>query len=77
MSSASILACHRSGYHIVALEKDSDIFNVHLKSMGDPTPLRSTPRLAPTDLDEPPQSNRDALLSVRKLDLDSYFFFLC
>ena len=55
MLGAFILAYRGSGRHIVALEKDSDIFNAHLKSMGDPAPLRSTPRIPPPDLDEPPQ----------------------
>ena len=54
MSGASILACRGSGHHIVAPKKDSDIFNAHLKSMGDPAPLRSTPQIPPLDLDEPP-----------------------
>ena len=58
MSGASILACHGSGRHIVALEKDSDIFNAHLKSMGDPALLHSTPQLVPTNLDEPPQKQQ-------------------
>ena len=54
MLGASILACRGSGHHIVALEKDSDICNAHLKSMEDPAPSHSTPRLPPLDLDEPP-----------------------
>ena len=54
MSGTSILACCGSGYHIVALMKDSDIFNAHLKSMGDPVPSRSTPHISPSALDEPP-----------------------
>ena len=58
MSGASILACRGSGRLIVALEKDSDIFNVHLKSMGDLVPLSSTPRIPPPDLDEPPQKQQ-------------------
>ena len=58
MSGASILACHGSGCHIVTLEKDSDIFNAHLKSMGDPALSRSIPQLAPIDLDEPPQKQQ-------------------
>ena len=55
MSGASILVCRGSGHHIVALEKDFDIFNAHLKAMEDLAPLRSTPRILPLDLDEPPQ----------------------
>ena len=55
MSGASILVCRGCGRHIVALEKDSDIFNAHLKSMGDPAPSCSTLRHPPLDLDEPPQ----------------------
>ena len=58
MSGASILACRGSGRHIVALEKDFDIFNAHLKSMGDPAPSHSTLRLAPADLDEPLQKQQ-------------------
>ena len=58
MSSVSILACRGSGCLIVALEKDSDIFNNHMKSMGDLAPLRSTPQLALADLDEPPQKQQ-------------------
>ena len=52
MSGGSILACRGSGRHIVVLKKDSDIFNAHLKSMGDLAPSRSTPRLPPLDLNE-------------------------
>ena len=58
MSGASILACRGSGRHIVALEKDSNIFNAHLKSMEDLAPLRSIPPLMPADLDEPPQKQQ-------------------
>ena len=52
------MACCGCGRHIVALEKDSDIFNVHLKSMGDPAPSHSTPWLVPMNLDEPLQKQQ-------------------
>ena len=43
---ATIHACRSSGRHIVALERDADIFNEVLMPMQDPEPLpaRSTPR---------------------------------
>ena len=54
MLGASILDCRGSGHHIVAFEKDSDIFNAYLKSMGDLAPLHSIRQLPPRDLDKPP-----------------------
>ena len=43
---ATIHACRSSGRHIVALERDADIFKEVLMPMRDPEPLpaRSTPR---------------------------------
>ena len=53
----TIHAYHSSGRHIVALERDADIFKEVLMPMRDPEPLpaRSTPRDQASIPDEPLQ----------------------
>ena len=62
---AAIHACRSSGRHIVALERDADIFNEVLMPMQDPEPLpaRSTPR-ARAPLPEEPFQKRQRTFAV-------------
>ena len=62
---ATIHACRSSGRHIVALERDADIFNEVLMPMQDPEPLpaRSTPR-ARALLPEEPLQKRQRTFAV-------------
>ena len=62
---ATIHACCSSGRHIVALERDADIFNKVLMPMQDPEPLpaRSTPH-ARAPLPEEPLQKRQRTFDV-------------
>ena len=57
---ATIHACHSSGRHIVALERDANIFKEVLMPMRDPEPLpaRSTPHARAPIPDEPLQKRQ-------------------
>ena len=57
---AIIHACRSSGRHIVALERNADIFKEVLMPMRDPEPLpaRSTPRARAPLPDEPLQKRQ-------------------
>ena len=57
---ATIHACRSSGHHIVALERDADIFKEVLMHIRDPEPLPacSTPRDRASILDEPLQKRQ-------------------
>ena len=57
---ATIHVCRSSGRHIVALERDADIFKEVLMPMQDPEPLpaRSTPRARAPLPDEPLQKRQ-------------------